>query len=277
MASSSEISIQFWGVRGSIACPGPDTVKYGGNTPCIEIRCGDRIMVFDAGTGVRPLGDKLMAEGDTEVDLFLSHTHIDHINGFPFFGFAFRAQNKMRVWAGHLAPHSDIESALRAFMIAPIFPIPVDTLQAQIEFHDFVAGTTLTPQDGLTIRTALLNHPNNATGYRVDFAGKSVCYITDTEHIPGEPDQNILALIAGADLVIYDAMLSDDEFPTYLGWGHSTWQECLRLCRDAGVKTPVIFHHMPGRDDAALDAIAAAADSEFPGALVAQEGLTITL
>lgn len=268
--------VRFWGVRGSIACPGPDTVIYGGNTPCVEIRCGERVLIFDAGTGVRPLGQTLVAEGHNEVDLFLSHTHIDHIIGFPFFCFAFNSANRMRVWGGHMSPDSTVEAALRAFMCAPIFPVPVDTLHAAIEFKDFRAGETLTPHDGIIIRTAPLNHPDRATGFRVEYDGRSICYITDTEHVLGGLDQNVRDLIDGADIVIYDAMYTDDEYPQFKGWGHSTWQECLRLCRDAGVKVPVIFHHLPGRGDAELDAIAAAVAREFPGALVAREGVALT-
>lgn len=276
LASGSEFSVRFWGVRGSIACPGPDTVEYGGNTPCVEIRCGERALVFDAGTGLRTLGHRLTAEGFAEADLFLSHTHIDHINGFPFFCFAFNPANRLRVWAGHLLPETCVETAMRSFMCAPLFPVPVDMLQASIEFNDFGVGDALTPHDGITIRTAPLNHLDGATGYRVGYGGKAICYVTDTEHTPGRPDENILGLIANADIVIYDAMYTDDELARFKGWGHSTRQECLRLCRAAGVRTPVIFHHMPGRDDAALDGIAAAVQDEFPGAQLAREGVTLT-
>lgn len=274
--STEEFSVRFYGVRGSIACPGPETVKYGGNTPCVEVRCGGRILMFDAGTGARALGERLVADGDTDVDLFLSHTHIDHIIGFPFFCFAAQRENTLRVWAGHLKPESCIESVMRTFMCAPLFPVPVDILEAAIEFKDFNAGETLVLDDAITIRTTALNHPDRATGYRVEHAGKAICYVTDTEHRPGNPDENIRDLIAGADIVIYDAMYSDKELETYRGWGHSTWQECLRLCRDADVKVPVIFHHLPGRDDKSLDDLADRVAREYPGALIAREGVTLT-
>ncbi len=276
MVSTEEFSVRFYGVRGSIACPGPDTVKYGGNTPCVEVRCGGRVLMFDAGTGARALGQRLVADGDTDVDLFLSHTHIDHIIGFPFFCFAARRENTLRVWAGHLKPDSSIESVMRTFMCTPLFPVPVDFLEAAIEFKDFSAGETLVLDETTTIRTTPLNHPGRATGYRVEHDGKAICYITDTEHRPGNPDRNIRDLIAGADIVIYDAMYSDEELKTYQGWGHSTWQECLRLCRDAGVKVPVIFHHLPGRDDKSLDDLAVRVAREYPGALIAREGVTLT-
>ena len=154
--------------------------------------------------------------------------------------------------------------------------MPVDTLKGCVALKDFKAGETLAPHQGITIKTALLNHPNGATGYRVEYAGKVICYVTDTEHVPGSPDQNILKLIDGADIVIYDGMYSDEEFLKFQGWGHSTWQECLRLCREAGVKIPVIYHHLPGRSDDELDAVAEAVDREFPGAVLAREGMTLT-
>ena len=275
MVDSEEALVRFWGVRGSIAAPGPDTVRYGGNTPCVEVRCGNRSLVFDAGTGIRPLGERLCRQGDREVDLFLSHTHFDHIVGFPFFRYAYESTKKLRVWAGHLLPDRTVEEVFRAFMRAPFFPVPLDILSADVEFHDFIAGETLRTNNGITLRTAALNHPDRATGYRVEFDGKSVCYITDTQHVVGAPDAAILDLIADADIVIYDAMFTDEEFPRFDDWGHSTWQECLRLCEAANVRVPVIFHHLPSRDDAALDAIADAVAQRYPGAVVAREGETL--
>ncbi len=276
VTSDGDFSVRFWGVRGSIACPGPDTVKYGGNTPCIEMRCGERVLIFDAGTGVRELGEWLARNGDSEADLFLSHTHIDHINGFPFFCFAFNSANTLHVRAGHLVPDFTVEGVLRSFMSAPIFPVPVDIFHARVTFEDFKAGATLDLGDGITIRTAMLDHPDRATGYRVEYAGKAVCYVTDTQRHPETLDQVVVDLVAGADVVIYDATFTDEEFDDYRDWGHSTWQECLRVCRAAGATTPVIFHHLPGRGDAALDEIQDAAEREFPGALVAREGLVLT-
>ena len=276
MTSAGDFSVRFWGVRGSIACPGPTTVEYGGNTPCVEMRCGGRVLVFDAGTGVRELGEWLARNGDSEVDMFLSHTHIDHINGFPFFCFAFDDANTLRVRAGHLEPDFTVEGVLRSFMSAPLFPVPVDIFHAEVTFEDFQGGETFDLADGITVRTAYLNHPDRAIGYRVEYGGKVICYVTDTEHDPQAIDRGIVDLVAGADVVIYDSMFTDEEFGNYRGWGHSTWQECLRVCRAAGVATPVIFHHRPGRGDAELDQIQQAAEREFPGAVVAREGLVLT-
>ena len=275
MASSAQPTVRFWGVRGSIAAPGPDTVGYGGNTCCVEVRCGDRSLVFDAGTGIRRLGEALCGQGDRQADLFLSHTHHDHIVGFPFFRFAFQPGTKLRIWAGHLLPERTVEEVLRAFMAAPFFPVTLDVMSADIEFRDFSAGETLFPFDGVSIRTAALDHPDRATGYRVECNGKSVCYVTDTQHVENAPNRDILDLIADADIVIYDAMFTDEEFRQFRDWGHSTWQECLRLCQAANVRIPVVFHHLPSRDDRALDAVADAVARACPGAVVAREGETL--
>jgi phosphoribosyl 1,2-cyclic phosphodiesterase len=267
----SNFFIRFWGVRGSIACPGPETHRYGGNTSCIEVRCGDRLIVLDGGTGLRRLGVSLPAADPIEIDHLFSHTHWDHIVGMPFFCPAYRAGCKIHIRAGHLAAQGGIEAALRQAMTEPLFPVPLDVFHADIDFNDFSAGATLDLGDGIIVRTAPLNHPNGATGYRVDYDGKSACYVTDTEHVPGKPDQNILDLIKDADLVIYDSTYTDDEFPRYVGWGHSTWQEGVRLCQAAGVQRFAIFHHDPTRDDDALDRIGAVAANLFAGAFVARE------
>lgn len=275
MSLNSDFFVRFWGVRGSIACPGPDTVVFGGNTPCIEVRCGSHLLIFDAGTGIRDLGTSIAAEGITDLDLFLSHTHIDHVVGLPFFCYLFNPQNKLRIWSGHLNDGWTTESALRQLMAEPLFPVPVDIFTADVGFHDFTAGDTLMPRDDITLRTTMLNHPQGATGYRVEFGGKSICYVTDTEHFEDGPDRNILGLIDGADIVIYDSTYSDAEYPDYKGWGHSTWEEGARLCSAAKVGTFVIFHHAPERTDDDLERIAAAVTKMRPGSLVAREGMTL--
>jgi phosphoribosyl 1,2-cyclic phosphodiesterase len=274
VSEDGDFLVRFWGVRGSIATAGPETVRYGGNTSCVEMRCGDRLLVFDSGTGARKLGQSLMSE-QWDFDHFFSHTHFDHIAGLPFFSPAYRPDNRIRIRAGHLTAPDTMENALRLAMSAPMFPVPFDIFQAEISFEDFTAGDTLDLGDGITVRTAPLNHPNEATGYRVEYGNRSICYLTDTEHVPDSPDANLLALMDGADIAIYDTTYTDEEFPNYIGWGHSTWQEGLRLAEVAGVKTFVLFHHDPNRTDDALDNIAKEAKSVFSGAVVAREGDTL--
>jgi len=268
--------VRFWGVRGSIACPGPATARYGGNTSSIEVRCAGRLILFDAGTGIRNLGSALLAEAPLDADLFFTHTHFDHVCGLPFFKPFFQPQNSFRLWAGHLGGRMTLHGVMRGLMMAPLFPVPPEVFKARMEYRDFAAGATLTPAPGIRLRTAALNHPDGATGYRIEHGGRSVCYVTDTEHVPGAPDANVLSLIAGADLVIYDCMYTDEEYAkSYVGWGHSTWQEAVRLCRAAKAKRLVVFHHDPDHDDDRLDAIAREVEAAMPGAVLAREGLTL--
>ena len=277
MKDGTDFYVRFWGVRGSIATSDPGTLRYGGNTSCLEVRCGGRLFMFDAGTGSRYLGNALMQDGAAiDADVFLTHTHFDHIGGVPFFRPFFSPGNRFRLWSGHLQPQNlTLETVLTQLMMAPLFPVPPSVFQATLEFRDFSAGDTLAPADGVTLRTCRLNHPNLATGYRIEFDGRSICYLTDTEHKPEGPDPNILALIAGADLVIYDSMYTPDEYAQRRGWGHSTWQEGARLCDLAGAKTLVVFHHDPDHDDDFMDRVAADVARVRPGSVVAREGLVL--
>ena len=271
------IRVTFWGVRGSIACAGPDTARYGGNTACVEVRCGPHRFVLDAGTGIRPLGLSMAAEAEAPIDLRFSHTHIDHVVGLPFFAPAMTAGRPIALWAGHLLPSLTLEAALRRLMAPPLFPVPVDIFAADLTFHDFRAGDLLQPRPGVRVRTAPLPHPDGATGYRIEHEGRAVAYVTDLEHRPGILDKAVVDLVRGADVMIYDASYTDEEFPARIGWGHSTWQEALRIADAAAVARVVLFHHDPAHDDTAMDRIASAAAERRPGTLVAREGLALSL
>ena len=273
---ADDFLVRFWGVRGSIAAPGPATARYGGNTASLEVRCGSRLILLDAGTGMRVLGNRLLAEAPLDADLFFTHSHFDHVCGLPFFKPFFQPENRFRLWAGHLGEGMTLQRLLREFMVAPLFPVPPEAFRAQMEYRDFRAGETLSPAPTIKVRTGPLNHPDDATGYRIEYGGRSLCYVTDTEHLPGAPDRNVLGLIEGADIVIYDCMYTDEEYAmSYVGWGHSTWQEAVRLCKPAGVKKLVVFHHDPDHDDDRLDAIGREVAAAMPGAVMAREGLVL--
>lgn len=270
--------LKFWGVRGSIACPGPHTTRYGGNTSCIEVHCGDYNLIFDMGTGLKQLGDHLPPGKQLNYDIFLTHSHLDHVNGFPFFRPAYSPSTRLKLWAGHLRSQGMcLEQIIRSLMDQPFFPVTVDLLAASLVFNDFISGEEIVLNDGLTLQTAPLNHPGGSTGYRVNYGGRSLCYVTDTEHVPGQPDENILDLIRGADMLIYDSNFTDGEFPKHVGWGHSTWQEGARLAEIAGVKTFVAFHHDPSHNDDIMDGIASELAAMRPGSLVAKEGAVLYL
>jgi phosphoribosyl 1,2-cyclic phosphodiesterase len=274
----TDIAVRFWGVRGSIPCPGRGTARYGGNTACVEVRCGERLIIFDAGTGLRLLGNSLLAaRTSVHADIFLSHCHIDHIGGLPFFAPCYLPASQIRLWAGNLLPDRAIAQVARMVMSDPLFPPAPGIFRANITFRDFRSGEVVEPHDGVKLRTAPLNHPGRATGYRLEYAGRVIAYITDTEHRPGQLDDNVVALAAGADLVIYDCNYTDEEFPSHAGWGHSTWQEGLRIVKAAGAKRLVIFHHDPDHDDEFLDIVGAQASARAPATIVAREGLTLDI
>lgn len=275
---SQPLTVRFWGVRGTLPTPGADTAHYGGNTSCVEVDLGGRYVIFDAGSGIRNLGDRLHSQGGIlEADILFSHCHLDHVCGVPFFSPFYETQNRIRLWAGNLLPKYTLEATIRSIMSAPLFPIEIDAFKADIQFRDFRAGDTLDLGGGITARTGMLNHPGGAVGYHLACGDKSIAYITDTEHRPKELDHTVLGLVQDADLMIYDCTYTDEEFPDHAGWGHSTWQQAVRLAKAAGVKRLAVFHHDPDHDDAFMRNVEGAAAQKHPGAFVAREGLVLTL
>lgn len=274
--SSDDFYVRFWGVRGSLSVSGPDTIRYGGNTSCLEIRCGDRLLMFDAGSGLRYLGNELVAAGKPlDADLFLTHVHYDHVCGIPFFTPFYMPGHKFRIWSGDLEPYLETKEVFQALMSPPLFPVPPAVFQAELDYRPFKTGDVLSPCADIQVRTANLNHPNAATGYRVDYRGKSICYLTDTEHPAEGVDETIVDLIRGADIAIYDSMYSDEEYSGCAGYGHSTWNAGLALAEAAGVKTFIAFHHEPGHADDFMDDVQVHLEQVRPGSLVAMEGMVV--
>ncbi len=276
----NQFTVHFWGVRGSIACPGAETVRYGGNTPCVEMRVGGKRLIFDGGTGLRVLGQSLLSQMPVEAYMFFTHSHWDHIQGFPFFVPAFIKGNRFHIY-GAVAPNgATIEQRLNDQMLHPNFPVPLQIMGAQLEFNDLGVGETVQLGD-VTIENALLNHPGEAVGYRISSQGCSAAYITDTEHFPDRLDENVLWLARNADVMIYDATYTDQEYysekTSKVGWGHSTWQEAVKVAKAANVKKLVIFHHDPLHNDDFLDSVAEQVGQQFPDSLMAREGQSIQL
>lgn len=276
--SKSPMRVRFWGVRGSIACPGSSTIRYGGNTPCIEVRCGEHVLVFDAGTGLRPLGLELVKDKNIrQVDIFITHCHLDHVVGLPFFAPLFRKGYRVRVWAGNLLPANSIERVMRGLMSSPLFPIQIEIFKAAIEFHDFRSGDVLRPHENVVVRTAPLDHPDGSNGYRLEYGGRTFALVSDTEGFPGKCDNDLLSLADHADLAVYDATYTEDEIVSRIGWGHSTWLRGIRLAEKANVKHLCLFHHDPSHDDDFMDKLAAEANDVREGTVTAREGQIIDL
>ena len=273
-------TIQFWGVRGSIACPGPETVRYGGNTPCIEMRVGGERLIFDGGTGLRVLGQSLLSQMPVEAHMFFTHSHWDHIQGVPFFIPAFVKGNCFHIYGAPAPNGATIKKRLTDQMLHPNFPVPLQVMQADLRFNDLAVGEQVDIGD-IRIENAQLNHPGEAVGYRVSWRGYSAAYITDTEHFAEGLDKNVLWLARNADVMIYDATYTDEEYhaktSSKVGWGHSTWQEAVKVAKAANVKRLVIFHHDPLHNDDFLDHVGEQASQEFPNTIMAREGQTIQL
>lgn len=271
--------VRFWGVRGSIACPGPDTVRYGGNTSCVEVRCGDNLFIFDAGTGLRELGAALTAEGlCVDAEIFCSHTHFDHICGIAFFAPCFAPATRLRFWGGgSFIGGAGIENVLGRSLSEPFLPDILAVVSAKLAFEDFAAGETLQPRPGVVVRTAALNHPGGAIGYRLEWNGRAVAYVTDTEHRVGGLDPNVLSLINNVDLMIYDATYTDGEYEHHRGWGHSTWEEAMRLAEAGAVARVALFHHDPSHTDDMLDQLGVEIALTGDHVVLAREGMSYLL
>lgn len=303
------MSLRFWGVRGSIPSPGPSTRKYGGNTPCLEMRIGEkeRLVIIDAGSGIRELGNYMMAndlpKGPIDADLFLTHTHWDHIMGFPFFTPIYIPGTKLRVYGPVSFEDDSLEEVVGGQMKYRYFPVNMGELLSTIEYRRLRETPEIDLGDGLVLRTKLLNHPLMALGYRFEYGGKVVCTCYDTEPYcnlfitdPDDPaydktmaeeGENVAREMSGlledffrgADLLIYDAQYTDDEYRKLRrGWGHSPMEAAIASAGRADVKKLALFHHDPDRSDTDLDTLAAQicnGGAEGMEIFFAREGMTL--
>jgi phosphoribosyl 1,2-cyclic phosphodiesterase len=270
------LRLRFWGVRGSIPSPGPDTAIYGGNTACVEIVCARRTLIIDAGSGIRGLGQALMDRSERSVDILFSHCHFDHIEGLPFFTPVYTEGHLVRFWSGHRDGAEATRVMITDFLRPPYFPVSPAAFRAEVAYRDFHAGDALDFGDGITATTVLLNHPGAAVGYRIRYGEKSACYISDVEHRDDGPDAALVRFVAGADVVIYDSMYTDEEYSCYRGFGHSTWQEAVKLADAAAVKKLMLYHHFPGRSDRMLAEIEKEVRRRRANTMFAREGMEIT-
>jgi phosphoribosyl 1,2-cyclic phosphodiesterase len=270
--NDAAITVRFWGVRAHIPVPGPETADFGGNTPCLEVRCGRHLLIFDSGTGIRLLGQQLVRSGSVDADLFYAHTQFDRICGLPFFAAAFNPKNTFRIWAGHLDGDETVKGVLTQLMTDPLFPVPITIMRAQLEFHDFRAGATLEPKPGVVVRTEGYNWTRPVTGYRVQYGGKSFCYLSDVKRDVEVNADAVLDLIRDADIVAFNAARD----PSMEGMqADDGWRWGAELCQRAGAGTYVITNHRQGDDDLALHRLEKDAEALRPGSVVAREGTTL--
>jgi phosphoribosyl 1,2-cyclic phosphodiesterase len=262
--------VRFWGVRGSLPTPGPGTVHYGGNTSCIEVRAGDQIIILDAGTGIRSLGGQLTSEfkdKSLELTLLLTHTHWDHIQGFPFFAPAYDPKNVVRVYS-YEGARRGLEATLSIQMESPYFPISLQQMPGNITIQE-LKGLSF-KIGNVKVESMFVNHPGVCVGYRLFTPQGSIAYLPDnelfqrlkslnagasagstpeTQKFAQHQDQKLIEFIKGADVAIMDSQYDEVEYVRYVGWGHSCAYDTVALAAEAKVKNFFLFHHDPSHDD----------------------------
>ncbi|MGH9016058.1 MAG: MBL fold metallo-hydrolase [Acidimicrobiia bacterium] len=277
---------RVWGCRGSLATPGAETVRYGGNTSCVEVRLDSgHTLVLDAGTGMRPLGVVMDRESRHAVHIFLTHLHLDHLQGLGFFRPLFHPDADVHLW-GPASPVQSIADRIGIYLSPPLFPVRLADIPARLTFHD-------APEDAVTIgsatvRAAKVTHQGPTVGYRIEEGGRTLAYLPDHEpslgkHLSDEPSSWISGhdVAREADVLFHDAQYGDDEYPDHVGWGHSCVEHVMGFARKAGVGAVVLFHHDPYHTDDDLEQLLAAARHRWDGSeeriCLAHEGMTIEL
>ena len=272
--------LRFWGVRGSIPTPSPGFLGIGGNTPCMQVVCSDdasgesgELLIFDAGTGIRALGAEIAArsQAPAAIHIFFTHFHWDHVQGLPYFPPLFSRATHLVFHSAH--PPERLRAVLAAQMETPYFPVLFDQVGATMEFRQI--GAVPLRFGLVTVEAFKLHHPQGSVGYRIVHPRKTAVYATDHEHGDAASDEGLISMSQGADVLVYDAQYTAAEYESRHGWGHSTWQEGIRIAKQAGAKRLVLFHHDPDRDDEAVRCIEQEARQKFSATLAAYEGLIL--
>ena len=277
---------RIWGCRGSVAAPGPDTVKYGGNTSCVEVRLDSgQALVLDAGTGMRPLGVAMQSDLPAELHIMLTHLHMDHLQGLGFFRPLFAPGVDIHIW-GPTSPVQHLAERIAMYLSPPLFPVRLDDVPSRLTFHD--APEEPVTIGSATVRAAKVTHQGPTVGYRIEEQGRSIVYLPDHEpSIGGDLATTPAEWMSGhhlardADVLLHDAQYRDHEYGAHVGWGHSSIGDALEFANKADVDRLVLFHHDPYHTDDELEELRAEAQEKWPGmehrVCLASEGMTITV
>jgi phosphoribosyl 1,2-cyclic phosphodiesterase len=301
------LSVTIWGDRGSIPCPGKDTVVYGGNTSCLEIRADEKLVIIDFGTGIKPFGDWLMAndfkKGPINADIFITHTHWDHIMGFPMFTPLFIPTSQLRIRGPVSYEDETLEQIIGAQLTYRYWPVRLNELSAHIEYAQ-IKETSLDLGDGLWVTTKYLNHPILCLGYRFEYKGKSIVTAYDNEPFrnlfPTDPEdpsydeeaaregeqaaaeenEKVLRFFQGADVLVHDSQYTAAEYRSHIGWGHSSFEYAINVAHKTDVKKLLLFHHDPNRTDSQLAELETSYQKRITGktsmrVMMAREGLRV--
>jgi len=272
------LKIKYYGVRGSIPTPGRDTVEYGGNTACVAVWVDNKLIVLDGGTGLRVLGDELIetpfGRGEGKGTFLFSHLHWDHIQGFPFFKPAYVEGNSFKLY-GPSQVDVTLEDTMRQQQQYQNFPVLMEDMPSTFTFTELKEGHTM-DIDGIEIKNRRLNHPGGVFAYRISSQDKSIVYATDTEHYSA-PDPGLLELADNADVLIYDSMYTPEQYKDHVSWGHSTYEEGIKIAKAANVRALHLFHYDPSYSDEFIDAIVKEAQDNFPNTFGAKEGWELEL
>lgn len=272
------MKVKFWGVRGSVPTPWKDAMDVGGNTSCVQvIPRDDVLMILDAGTGIRFLGDFLMAQGGTDLHghLLLSHAHWDHIQGFPFFIPAYLPGNRFTVYGARRAQKS-LYDIVSGQMVPPYFPVDIHEMKADLDFVELGEESFTIAQD-VQVQTCSFRHPGGVFGFRIEYGQQVVVFATDMEYTETDLDQRLIDFCQGADLLIYDSQYTPEELKVKTGWGHSTHIAAAHLGKLAQVRQVLLYHHDPSHSDEMLAQMEQEAQAVFPPCQLAKEGMIFDL
>jgi phosphoribosyl 1,2-cyclic phosphodiesterase len=276
------MQVRFWGVRGTIPTPGPDTVRLGGNTSCLDVLTSDQqLIVLDAGSGIRRLGIALSEEYPHRIvgTILISHTHWDHIQGFPFFAPLVGPQSKQNrfVVVGQRRVGQQLETVLAGQIIEPYLPFAFKELAADIHVKEVRGGEEIVVGDDTIVRVEELRHPGGCLGFRIENNGVALAYCTDSSHEDDYLTENVLKLARNADLLIHDAQYSLEQRKLYPDYGHSSWLEAAQVAIAANAKYLALFHFDPNASDDYMEAILARTREVFPNTMLSREGLVLNL